>query len=326
MIKEEILVVTPIAHLVGVQEILEIAGNVTMRENSALPDLESDLSFATAVFTNPNKTKFFMGRDFFDLAPRLKAICTASTGTNHIDLELASKRGIAVLSLRDEKDLLKTISSTAELAVALTLASVRNLLPAAASVARGEWDYQPYIGRQLSSLTVGVVGLGRLGSMYANFMRPMVGRIVYFDPFVETEGFPEKLQSLEKVFEVSDAVSFHVHAGQSTLKMVNSQVLHHAKPDLLLVNTARGEIFQEDEIVAFLKANSRSRVAVDVLSDETRRKELSPLRAFARISHQVLITPHIGGMTLQGQSTAFKAAAEKLGRFFRAGDTFELEA
>lgn len=315
MTEEEILVVTPIEHLAGVRESLEVVGNVTLRQNASLSELKGDLARCTAIFTNPNKATFFMGRDFFDLAPRLQVICTASTGTNHIDLDLASKRGIEILSLRDEKDLLRKISSTAELAVALTLSSLRNLIPAVAAAARGEWDYQPHVGRQLSALTVGVVGLGRLGSMYAHFMKPLADRVVYFDPFVDSGGFPERYPSLDQVFEVSDVVSFHVHPGQATFQMVNPDTLRHAKTEVLLVNTARGEIFDEDSVVAFLKSNPRSRVAVDVLANETRERNVSPLRAFSKVSDQVVITPHIGGMTVEGQSIAFMAAAQKLGHF-----------
>lgn len=315
MTEENILVVTPIDHLVGVRGALEEVGNVTLRQNASLPELKDELARATAIFTNPNKATFFMGKEFFDLSPKLTVICTASTGTNHIDLGLASDRGIEVLSLRDEKKLLEKISSTAELAVALTLASLRNLIPAVAAVASGEWDYQPHVGRQLNSLTVGVVGLGRLGSMYAQFMKPLASRVVYFDPFVDSGGFPERYPSLEKVFEVSDVVSFHVHPGQDTIQMVNIDTLRHAKTELLLVNTARGEILDEASVVGFLKSNPRSRVAVDVLANETRERNVSPLRAFSKVSDQVVITPHIGGMTVEGQSIAFMAAAQKLTHF-----------
>lgn len=318
MTEEEILVVTPIGHLLGVRERLEPAGNVTLRENAQLGELTDELAKATAVFTNPNKATFFMGREFFDLAPNLKVICTASTGTNHIDLELASQRGVDILSLRDEKDLLRQISSTAELAVTLTLASLRNLIPAVAAVARGEWDYEPYIGRQLSALTVGVVGLGRLGSMYADFMRPLAKRVVYYDPFVEEASFPERCTSLGQIFGVSDVVSFHVHPGKGTFQMVNAETLRHAKKNVVLVNTARGEILHEEALVDFLKANPRSSVAVDVLTDETMRKDSSPLRAFSKISEQVIITPHIGGMTVEGQNLAFQTAASMLQEFLSA--------
>lgn len=289
-------------------------GELLIRENSPLEDLYEELALAEAVFTNPNRARFFLGTDFFARAKNLKVVCTASTGTNHIDVAQASQKGIEVISLRSEKALLEKIPSTAELALALSLAMIRHIVPASSSVAKGNWDYLPFIGRQFSEMTVGVVGLGRLGTAYARLVRPLAKRVVYFDPFVDSQGYPERMSSLESLFEVADLVSLHVHPGSETTNMVNSKVLGFAKPNVVLINTSRGELFEEQEVVDFLLKNAHARVGTDVLVDEVRNRQDSPILRHSRVSDQVLVTPHIGGMTLEGQTLAFQTAAQNMVR------------
>lgn len=309
-----ILVTTPVSHISGLVELLSTAGDVVLAEETQLSQLAGDLAHATAVFTNPNKALFFMGKEFFEIAPKLQVVSTASTGTNHIDLRVAAARGVEILSLTREFETLQRITSTAEHAVALTLAGLRNLLPACASVKVGEWDYLPFIGRQLSALTVGVVGHGRLGSMYARYVQQMAGHVLFYDPFVGKSEFAEKVQDLETLIARSDVISVHVHHTPDTEKMIGKQQLQVAKPDLLVVNTARGEVFDERALVSFLRRNPSSKLAADVVSREQSRSE-SLLYRYALSTNQIILSPHVGGMTLEGQRIAFEAAAVKLKNF-----------
>ena len=105
-----------------------------------------------------------------DKAKKLKVIAT-STGTNHIDLNYAKKKKIKIISLKEERKLINKISSTAEHALALTLASIRNIAISNKSVLLGEWDYTKFIGHQMNFLTVGIIGFGRLGKKYANYCK-----------------------------------------------------------------------------------------------------------------------------------------------------------
>lgn len=320
----EILVITPISHLPGVEETLSSVGTVTVKDTQGLPDLSDYLSNTEAIFTNPNKASFFLGAEVFDQAPELRVICTASTGTNHIDLEAAASRQIDVLSLADEREFMESISSTAEHAMALTLAAMRNIVSASESVRRGEWDYVPHIGRQFRNLTVGVVGCGRLGHMYAQFALSMAREVIYFDPFVSRADCGQKVASLEEVFRRSDVISLHVHPTPDTVGMVGRSLLQLAKPDLLIVNTSRGEVVKEKEVVSFLLHNPSAKYATDVIAGETHSREESPVLRMAQRSSQVLVTPHLGGMTWQGQKAAFSFAAEKLARYLRleSGQSF----
>lgn len=315
----DILVLTEIDHLPDTIASLQGLGRLLVYPEARLQWLAPKMDSISAVFTNPNSARFHLGKEFFGLTPNLKVICTASTGTNHIDLEEANRRGIAVLSLREEINTLEKISSTAELALALTLSTLRRIVPANHSVAQGNWDYRPFIGRQASELRVGVVGMGRLGRMYARMAEGIFGKVSYFDPFVDK--YRDKLShdSLESLFRESHVVSLHVHPDAENIGMINSEILRCARNDLTLVNTSRGEIVNERDVVQFLRENPDARVASDVLSNEIRGRSDSPLLAYSRESNQVLLTPHIGGMTIEGQSIAYLRAAEKLRSFFLSG-------
>ena len=114
-----------------------------------------------------------------EAAKNLKVIVTASTGLVHADLESAKSKGVKVISLTQEYETINRISSTAEHALALTLLSVRNLFWAITDVQRKQWDYEKFVGRQINALTVGVMGYGRLGKMYARYIDALVLKCCY---------------------------------------------------------------------------------------------------------------------------------------------------
>lgn len=317
MTSPRILVITPVRHIVGVWDKLNAAGAVTCMEDPSLEEVLAAIGDYDAVYTNPNKSKVFIGREVMDAGRRLKAICTASTGTNHIDKEYAAKRGIAVLSLTEERKVIDRISSTAEHAFALTLAGLRHVVRSHAAVLRGEWDYTPYIGRQMDGLTIGVVGHGRLGALYTGYCLAFGARVVVYDPYkrVNREGAAQ-VANLGLLLRASDVIALHVHVTEETTGMIDASCFSVMKNDVLLVNTARGEVVNEADLVEFLCANPRARVATDVLADEIRKRLDSPLLQLALRSDQVIITPHVGGMTREAQEIAFGHAAERLRLFF----------
>ena len=304
--KPKILVITPVRHIKGVVPSLEDIGHTTYMDDPSLEEVLKIIKDFDAIFTNPNKSKIFIGKELIDAAKNLKVICTASTGTNHIDKAYAFENDIKVLSLTEERKVISRISSTAEHAFTLTMAGLRNLVSSHQSVMKGEWDYTRFIGRQMNCLTVGVIGYGRLGSMYSQYCLALGSRVLVYDPY-KTVINPklEQVESLDILVKNSDIISLHVHVGDETQGMVNKNILENAKSDLLLVNTSRGEIVNEQDLVNFLKKNSNAKVATDVLSDEIRNRNLSPLLIFAQQSQQVVITSHIGGMTQEAQEIAY---------------------
>ena len=315
----KILVITPVRHIQYVPEMLESIGDITYLDDPTLEEVMSVISQYDAIFTNPNKSKVFIGKELLDLAKNLKVICTASTGTNHIDKLYVKKLNLPILSLTEEREVINRISSTAELAFSLTLASLRHVVKSHDSVLRGEWDYEKYIGRQMNSLTIGVIGYGRLGSMYSKYCKVFDSNVLVYDPYkkVDDQGI-EQVSNIEYLLQKSDVIAIHVHVTEETIGMIDKVCFNLMKKDVVLVNTARGDMVNELDLVSFLKLNPGARVATDVLADEIKNRENSPLLKYALDSEQVIITPHIGGMCLEAQEIAYGHAAKRLIDFLTA--------
>ncbi len=314
--RPKILVITPVKHIKGVVKILESAGDVTYMDDPSLDDVVHVVQGYDALYTNPNRSNVFISKELMEASSNLKVICTASTGTNHIDMDYAQRKGIAVLSLSEQREVINQISSTAEHAFALMMASLRHVVLAWESVKRGEWDYLPYIGRQLNYLTIGVIGYGRLGSLFAGYCLAFKSRVLIYDPHKEVHDPRVREVDLDTLLKESDVISLHVHVTPETMGMVNREWLEKVKPNVILVNTSRGEICDEEALIAFLEQHPNAFYAADVLANETVNKFNSKLREWALKSAQVVITPHIGGMTVEGQHIAYNQAARILLSFF----------
>jgi phosphoglycerate dehydrogenase-like enzyme len=314
--RPKILVITPVRHIAGVNDILEATGQVTYLDDPTQEQVIATIGKYDALYTNPNKSKVFVGQEVIDAASNLKVICTASTGTNHIDKPYAAEKNLPILSLTEEREVINRISSTAELAFALTSASLRHVVRSHNAVLTGEWDYTRYIGRQMNCLTIGVIGYGRLGTMYSSYCQAFGSRVLVYDPYktVDLEGL-EQVKDLSILLRESDVIAIHVHVTAETLGMMNTACFTQMKKDVLLVNTSRGDIVNEPDLVAFLRDNPEARMATDVLADEVRNRLASPLLQYAYQSKQVIITPHIGGMTREAQEIAYGHAARSLQRY-----------
>jgi len=199
----------------------------------------------------------------------------------------------------------------------LTLAGLRHVVKSHKAVLKGEWDYEKYIGRQMNCLTIGSIGYGRLGSMYSKYCKAFDSRVLVYDPYkeVDDQGI-EQIDDLEYLLQESDVIAIHVHVTEETIGMIDKACFNIMKKDVLLVNTARGDMVNEVDLVNFLQSNSKARIATDVLADEIRNRENSPLLKYALKSEQVIITPHIGGMCREAQEIAYGHAAKRLANYF----------
>ena len=203
------------------------------------------------------------------------------------------------------------------MALALTMSSLRNVVSSANSVLKGQWDYTQHIGRQFNSLTVGIIGYGRLGKMYANYCKALGAKIIVYDPFKKTinKNF-SLIKNVNSLYKKADIISLHIHLNQNNYNMINLKNLNLMKSNVLLVNTSRGEIINEEDTITFLKKNSRAKLATDVIANEILGKNKSPLIRYAKRSKQIIITPHIGGMTVEAQEIAYMGVAILLKKFF----------
>ena len=143
----------------------------------------NNIKDADFIFTNPNMSKFKINEEIIESGNKLKCICTASTGTNHIDINYANKKNIKILSLKKHIKILEKIPSTAELAFTLMMVSLRNIIPASKSVTKYQWSYLEFIGEQLKDKKIGVLGFGRLGKMFAKYCLKFDAHVHIYDPY-----------------------------------------------------------------------------------------------------------------------------------------------
>jgi len=259
-------------------------------------------------------------KEIFQQAPRLKVINTASTGTDHIDVEEAGRRGVRVLSITEDYGLLDKFTATAECAWMLLLASCRHLRAASRHVLEGGWDTPRFTGRQLSNMTLGVLGVGRLGKMACRFgpafrMRVLGCDLKPFDlPDVEQVDFDTLLAS-------SDAISIHIHMLRENYHLFNEHVFDRMKPGAVLVNTSRGDIIDETALLNALESGRLAAFGADVLHNEWRLDmRESPIVRYAQEHNNVLITPHIGGASTLSIDEARLFSARKLAHYLQTGE------
>lgn len=253
--------------------------------------------------------------EVFDAALRLKILVTPTTGLNHVDLAEAAGRGVQVLSLRGEADFLKDVRATAELTIGLILALVRHI-PAATRHARsGGWNRDAFEGRELYGKTAGVVGYGRLGRIVARYLRALDMHVLVSDPHLDAPSVEPGVSgvSLEELLRQSDLVTLHASLSDATAGFFGRREFQSMKPGAWFVNTARGELIDEAALLESLESGRLAGAAVDVLCDEdSTGMSGHRLVEYARTSDRLLITPHIGGCTVESLDKTETFLAEKL--------------
>jgi D-3-phosphoglycerate dehydrogenase len=257
--------------------------------------------------------------ELLERANRLKAIVTATTGLDHIDLDYARSKGITVLSLSGETDFLRRIPATAEHTWALLLALVRNLPAAIQSVLNGGWDRDRFKGHDLAGRKLGILGMGRIGEKVAIYANAFNMKVVAFD--TERKDWPDGVQRMTNqtdLFRQSEILSIHVPLNSATVGIIDEPELAQLPRGALLVNTSRGQIIAEAALLQALESGQIGGAALDVLGEE-RRKGLvdSPLIRYAREHSNLLITPHIGGATYESMAATEIFMAKKLKKFLK---------
>ena len=264
--------------------------------------------------------------EVFNAAPHLKFLVTATTGLNHIDLEMAEQRGVRVLSLRGEADFLKQIRATAELTIGLMLALLRHIPAATNHVRPGGWNRDLFQGRELFGKTIGIVGYGRLGKIVARYLSAFDARVLVADPEINKTEMAEGVQlvPLERLLQESDLVTLHVNLSAQTQTFFGRQQFARMRLGSWLINTSRGELLDEDALAEALRSGHLAGAALDVLCNETATgMGTHPLVALSREHPHLIITPHIGGCTSESMTKTEEFMVERLWEVCHLGDLDE---
>lgn len=258
-----------------------------------------------------------LDRELLDRSERLSVIVSSTTGLDHIDLDYASQRGVTVLSLRGEHEFLSSVTSTAEHTWALLLALVRRLPFAFDHVTAGGWDRDLFRGEELQGKTIGLVGLGRIGVIVAEYAIAFRMEVLAFDPDPRSwPGDVGRVESLEDLAGSVDILSVHAPLDETTKGLVSREVVTRMRPGSILINTARSEIVDNDALLEALLSGHLAGAALDVVPSERSEDDraASGLIGYAATHDNLIVTPHIGGATLQAMERTEVFMAEKLRR------------
>jgi D-3-phosphoglycerate dehydrogenase len=238
-------------------------------------------------------------------APRLKVIARAGMGTDTIDVAEASRRKIAVLTAPGANS-----NSVAEYTFALLLALARKIAPAAASLAAGKWDRKSFEGSELRGKTLGLLGLGRIGTRVASIAKGFGMVVVGHDPGVapeQAEALGVDLVPLDVLMQRADALSLHAKLSDSTRHLIDERRIGLMKQGVLIVNTARGALIDDAALAKALADGRVGGAALDVYEAEP-----LPADSVLRTAPNLLLTPHLAASTAEAQTRVATEIASAL--------------
>jgi D-3-phosphoglycerate dehydrogenase / 2-oxoglutarate reductase len=244
-------------------------------------------------------------------AGKLRVVGRAGVGVDNIDLDAATRKGIAVMNTPGANAV-----AVAEHTLALMLAMARHLPRADSLMHAGKWEKKSLQGTELRGKTLGIVGLGRIGMEVARRARAFGMDVIAHDPFVSTTVAREqgiRMAKLEELYATADYLTLHVGLTPQTVGMINPDSIKKMKPGIRLVNCARGELVDESALARALKHGHVFAAAVDVFSDEPPKN--SPLLAL----ENVILTPHIAGSTHEAQEAVGYQIALQVKEYLKHG-------
>jgi len=235
---------------------------------------------------------------------KLMIIGRAGVGIDNINVEAATQRGIVVVNAPTGNTI-----SAAEHTIALILASARQIPLANASLKSGKWERSKFMGIEVRGKTLGVIGLGNIGSEVAKRARGMEMKVLGYDPFVSAERAAQlqiKVATLEQIYKESDFITVHVPLNAQTKGMIGEKEFAMMKPTTRIINCARGGIIDEALLARMVAEKKIAGAAIDVFSKEPMTD--SPLFKVDNI----IVTPHLGASTEEAQVTAARDVAEQI--------------
>ena len=235
---------------------------------------------------------------------QLKIIGRAGVGVDNIDVQAATRQGIVVVNSPEGNTI-----AAAEHALAMMMALARHIPDANQSVKEKKWDRKSYVGTEVYKKTLGVVGLGKIGSHVATVAKSMGMKLLAYDPFISKERADQlgcTLVDLDLLFAESDFITLHIPKTTETANLINAESIAKMKPTTRIINCSRGGIIDEDALVVAIENGQIAGAALDVFSEE-------PLgESRLREIKNVILTPHLGASTAEAQVNVSIDVAEQI--------------
>ncbi|WP_392408319.1 phosphoglycerate dehydrogenase [Chlorogloeopsis fritschii] len=244
-------------------------------------------------------------KEIIEAGTQLKIIGRAGVGVDNVDVPAATRKGIVVVNSPEGNTI-----AAAEHALAMMLSLSRYIPDANASVKRGEWDRKSFIGAEVYKKTLGVIGLGKIGSHVATVAKAMGMKLLAYDPFISTERAEQigcQLVELDLLVQQADYITLHMPKTPETTHLIDAKMLAKMKPTARIVNCARGGIIDEEALAVALKEGQIAGAALDVFESEPLGE--SSLRALGK---EIILTPHLGASTTEAQVNVAIDVAEQI--------------
>ncbi len=277
------------------------AAEVRHVDGTDRPALLAALAEADAVLV---RSATRIDAEALSVAPRLKVVARAGVGLDNVDVPAATAAGVLVANAPASN-----VVSAAEHAVALLLALARHVPQAHAALKDGRWARSTYTGTELAGKTLGVLGLGRIGSLVARRLSAFDMEVIAYDPYAEqthAKSIGVRLTTLDELLARAQFLTVHLPLNEQTAGLLGFDAFQCVRTDLRLVNAARGGIVDEQELYAALKEGRIAGAALDVYAEEPCTD--SPLFEL----DNVITTPHLGASTPEAQERAGTQAAESV--------------
>jgi D-3-phosphoglycerate dehydrogenase / 2-oxoglutarate reductase len=245
-------------------------------------------------------------------AKKLRVIGRAGIGVDNVDLQAATASGVIVMNTPEGNAI-----TTAEHAISLMTSLARQIPQATASMRAGQWEKNRFNGKELYSQTLGVVGLGNIGSIVADRARGLQMRVIAFDPLVTEDRAQQlgvELVDFDELLERADIITLHVPRTKETENLLGAAQFARMKKGVLIVNAARGGIVNEAALLQAIESGKVAGAALDVFAEEPPPKDHPLLKR-----DEVIATPHLGAATAQAQLNVAIAVAEQVRDYFRSG-------
>ncbi len=250
-------------------------------------------------------------KEVLEKAEKLKAIGRAGIGLDNIDVDYATLKGIVVMNTPQENAL-----AAAEHTMAMIMSAARNIPQATMSMKEGKWEKKKFMGIQLYGKTLGIIGLGNIGTIVADRAKGLKMKVIAFDPYISQEKAKNmgiELVSLEELFKNSDIITVHTPLTKETKGIVGKKAFSLMKDGVIVVNCARGGIVDEDALLEALNSGKVRCAALDVFSQEPPGE--TPL-----VKHErTICTPHLGASTTEAQKSVAVSIANQFIEFFKKG-------
>jgi D-3-phosphoglycerate dehydrogenase len=258
------------------------------------------------------RSKTRVTTEVIEHAASLRVVGRAGTGVDNIDVAAATRRGIVVMNAAAGNTV-----TTAEHAFAMLMSLARQIPQAAASTKAGRWEKNRFLGVELMGKTLGVVGLGRIGSTVAERARAFGMEVLAFDPYFAREAARElgiEMTALDEVFSRADFITLHTPLTDETRGIINAAALDKMKPGVRIINCARGGLIDEQALADAIASGRVAGAALDVFEQEPVSQD-NPLLAL----DCVIATPHLGASTQEAQTGVAAMIAEQLIDFLKSG-------